>query len=57
MVLFAGLLGGTVLAPMRLIRTWHWDHAWGFYVCNAYFMFLMRRYGLRGMFAVVGLAA
>jgi L-rhamnose-H+ transport protein len=39
LVLFAGLLGGTVLAPMKLVRTWNWDHAWMFYVCNAYFMF------------------
>lgn len=39
LVLFAGFLGGTVLAPMKLVRTWKWDHAWMFYVCNAYFMF------------------
>ncbi len=39
LVLLAGTLGGTVLAPMKLVRTWKWDHAWGFYVCNAYFMF------------------
>jgi len=39
LVLFAGLLGGTVLAPMKLVRTWKWDQAWLFYVCNAYFMF------------------
>ena len=38
-MLFAGLLGGTVLAPMKLVRTWKWDQAWMFYVCNAYFMF------------------
>jgi L-rhamnose-H+ transport protein len=39
LVLFAGSLGGTVLAPMKLVRTWKWDQAWGFYVCNAYFIF------------------
>jgi L-rhamnose-H+ transport protein len=39
LVLFAGFLGGSVLAPMKLVRTWKWDHAWMFYVCNAYFMF------------------
>jgi L-rhamnose-H+ transport protein len=39
LVLFAGLIGGTVLAPMKLVRTWKWDHAWMFYVCNAYFLF------------------
>lgn len=38
LVLFAGLIGGTVLAPMKLVRTWKWDHAWLFYVCNAYFL-------------------
>lgn len=38
LVLFAGLIGGTVLAPMKLVRTWNWDHAWMFYVCNAYFL-------------------
>jgi len=39
LVLFAGFLGGTVLAPMKLVRTWQWDHTWTFYVCNAYLMF------------------
>jgi L-rhamnose-H+ transport protein len=39
LLLFAGLLGGTVLAPMKLIRIWKWDHAWMFYVCNSYLMF------------------
>jgi len=39
LVLFAGLIGGTVLAPMKAVRTWKWDHAWMFYVCSAYFMF------------------
>lgn len=39
MVLVAGLVGGTVLAPMKAIHTWKWDHAWMFYVTNAYFLF------------------
>jgi L-rhamnose-H+ transport protein len=39
LVLFAGIIGGSVLAPMKMVRTWKWDHAWMFYVCNAYFMF------------------
>lgn len=38
LVLIAGLLGGTVLAPMKLVRTWQWDQTWLFYVCNAYFI-------------------
>lgn len=39
LILVAGAIGGTVLAPMKLVRTWKWDHAWMFYVCCAYFMF------------------
>jgi len=39
LVLFAGFLGGTVLAPMKLVRTWKWDQTWLFYVTNAYIAF------------------
>lgn len=39
LVLGAGLLGGTVLAPMKAIHTWKWDHSWMFYVIWAYLLF------------------
>ena len=39
LVLIAGLLGGTVLAPMKMVRTWKWDQTWLLYVTNAYLVF------------------
>ncbi|MCE5308002.1 MAG: hypothetical protein LLG20_10175 [Acidobacteriales bacterium] len=38
LVLFAGIVGGSVLAPMKFVRGWKWEHTWLLYVFCAYFL-------------------
>ena len=38
LILFAGIIGGTVLAPMKWVRVWKFEHTWLFYVFCAYFL-------------------
>jgi L-rhamnose-H+ transport protein len=39
LVLVAGILGGTVLAPMKYVRGWKWENLWLVYSACAYLIF------------------
>jgi len=39
LILAAGVLGGTVLAPMKYVRGWKWENLWLLYSACAYLMF------------------
>lgn len=39
LILFAGILGGTVLAPMKYVRGWKWENLWLVYAACAYLIF------------------
>jgi L-rhamnose-H+ transport protein len=39
LILVAGILGGTVLAPMKYVRGWKWENLWLLYAACAYLIF------------------
>jgi L-rhamnose-H+ transport protein len=39
LILAAGILGGTVLAPMKYVRGWKWENLWLVYSACAYLIF------------------
>lgn len=39
LTLVAGVIGGSVLAPMKFVRGWKWENTWLLYSFSAYFLF------------------
>src|SRR6266481_9066972 len=56
LVLLAGLLQGTFVLPMTLVRRWSWEHTWATFSLFGMFLFnwLITLYLVPGIFAVYG---